>query len=426
MSSTFASLGAPADMIGRLAARGIVEPTPIQAATVPDALAGRDVCGRAPTGSGKTIAFGIPLLARTRRGTSRRPAGLVLVPTRELAQQVAKELRSLAGVGGPSIAVVHGGVAMQPQVRALRQGVDVVVACPGRLADVLQRGHAALDNVGFVVIDEADRMADMGFLPEVRRLLGGVRADRQTLLFSATLDGDVDTLIRDYQRDPIRHQLADRAKRSSRHVFWHSNRADRTDVLARLLADASSAIVFCRTKHGTDRLAKQLVRAGIVAAAIHGDRSQPQRTRALAAFADGRVQALVATDVAARGIHVDDVELVVHFDPPATDKDYIHRSGRTGRAGRRGLVLSLVDGGQRKDSLKLQRQLGFEPSVDPVDLSVLRGSDSRKPRTRPETVAALAERAANGRTSQARRRRHRHASPKAGPGRPSAKARRAR
>jgi superfamily II DNA/RNA helicase len=362
---SFAALGVPVPLVQRLASRGITEPFPIQAATLPDALAGRDVSGRAPTGSGKTLAFGIPLVVRIGQARPRRPRALVLVPTRELAAQVHTELVALAGKDGPSSVAVYGGVGFDRQVSALRRGVDVVVACPGRLADLVGRRHLSLEDVGLVVLDEADRMADMGFLPEVRRLLDQVRSDRQTLLFSATLDGDVDVLVRRYQRSPVRHELAaEEGAVQSRHVFWRAERPERLPLVAELVGKEWPAIVFCRTKHGADRLTRQLSKAGVSAAAIHGDRSQGQRERALAGLASGRVQALVATDVAARGIHVDDVACVVHFDPPGDDKAYVHRSGRTGRAGAAGLVVSLVGREQEAEARKLQKALGLPAGFD--------------------------------------------------------------
>jgi superfamily II DNA/RNA helicase len=381
LSSTFASLGAPADMISRLTVRGITKPFPIQTATVPDALRGRDICARAPTGSGKTIAFGIPLVARVTAGPPRRPHGLVLVPTRELAAQVTRELRMIAGSAGPSVLAAYGGVAIGPQIDRLRRGVDIIVACPGRLGDLVRRNHVVLDAVEAVVIDEADRMADMGFLPEVRRLLDQVRPERQTLLFSATLDGDVDVFVRRYQRDPVRHDVQTKdIAHSNRHVFWKTEGGDRVSLLADVLRTHSPAIVFCRTKHGADRVTKRLLRLGVAATAIHGDRSQSQRSRALATFADGEVDALVATDVAARGIHIDEVALVVHYDPPASHKDYIHRSGRTGRAGRAGTVISFVDRDQHQGALALQRQLGLNIEVDHADLDQLKPGRRRATR----------------------------------------------
>ncbi len=361
---TFAELGVPQGIADRLRHRGIVEAFPIQAATLADALGGRDVSGKAPTGSGKTIAFGIPLVAGVRDAAPRRPRGLVLVPTRELATQVAEELIALGGRNGPRVATFFGGVGFGPQLKALARGVDIAVACPGRLADLVNQNEIRLDDVEMVVLDEADRMADMGFLPEVRRLLDRTPEDRQTLLFSATLDGAVDVLVRRYQRDPVRHEhVVDEETPTSRHEFWAVERPDRVSVTARLVASEWPAVVFCRTRRGADRVAKQLAREGVAAVAIHGDRTQAQRERALAQFASGRAQALVATDVAARGIHVDDVRAVVHFDIPADEKDYVHRSGRTGRAGTTGLVVSLVPAEQKKEVTRLQRTLGMPRGV---------------------------------------------------------------
>jgi superfamily II DNA/RNA helicase len=367
---TFAELGVPQAIADRLRGRGITEPFPIQIATLGDALAGRDVCGKAPTGSGKTIAFGIPLVTNVSGSAPRRPRGLVLVPTRELATQVHDELVALAGRNGPRVATFFGGVGFGPQLRALGRGVDIAVACPGRLADLVNQGEVHLDAVEVVVLDEADRMADMGFLPEVTRLLDRTPADRQTLLFSATLDGAVDVLVRRYQRDPVRHEhVVDDGTPQNRHEFWAVERADRIAVTARLVQSEWPAMVFCRTRRGADRVARQLAKEGVSAAAIHGDRSQAQRERALAQFSSGRAQALVATDVAARGIHVDDVRCVVHFDVPADDKDYVHRSGRTGRAGATGLVVTLVPAEQVKEVRRLQRILGLATAIEapPLD-----------------------------------------------------------
>jgi superfamily II DNA/RNA helicase len=355
----FADLGVPQAMVRSLAARNITSPTPIQAATIPEALDGRDVCGKAPTGSGKTLAFGIPLVAGVGRSQPRRPRGLVLAPTRELAAQISLELQLLAKPKGPWIEAFYGGVGFERQLKALARGVDIAVACPGRLADLVQQNRVDLRDVDFVVIDEADRMADMGFLPEVQRLLDACAEDRQTLLFSATLDGDVDVLIRRYQRDPLRHEhVDDEPDANVSHLFWSVDRTGRVATTARLVSDTGPTVVFCRTKRGADRVARQLTDAGVRAAAIHGDRSQAQRDRALQAFRRGDVTALVATDVAARGIHVDDVACVVHYDLPADAKAYIHRSGRTARAGASGLVVSIVPPESAKDASALQRELG--------------------------------------------------------------------
>jgi superfamily II DNA/RNA helicase len=385
VSSTFVELGVPADLADRLARRGIAAPFAIQAATIPDGLAGRDVCGKAPTGSGKTIAFGIPIMTRVGKARSRRPRALVLVPTRELASQVAKELRALGGDRGRTVAVAYGGAGYGPQRTALRSGADVLVACPGRLEDLIQQGDAILDEVDIVVVDEADRMADMGFLPAVKRLLDAVRPDRQTLLFSATLDGEIDVLVKRYQKHPVRHELVEpeHEKGNVTHEFWRAERNDRIAITAELVGREWPAIVFTRTKHGADRLARQLTAAGVHATAIHGNRSQGQRERALADFAAGKAQVLVATDVAARGIHVDSVGCVVHFDPPADAKDYTHRSGRTGRAGQDGLVVSMVGGEVAGDVRKLQRTLGLPQQLLTPPGARAHSSDQPVP-TRPE------------------------------------------
>ena len=368
MSSRFSDLGVPEATVASLAARGITEAFPIQSMAIPPALAGKDVCGRAPTGSGKTIAFGIPLAQRVSQARAGRPRALVLAPTRELAAQIQTELRPLLAPRKRSVASFYGGVAFGPQLKALRRGVDVAVACPGRLADLVRRGDFKLDEVEIVVIDEADRMADMGFLPEVKRILDQVRPDRQTLLFSATLDGDVDVLIRRYQRNPERYEVAaDHAEVDrTTHHFVTARREDRVTMAADLVSEHGSTLVFCRTKRGADRVAVQLKRAGVSAIPIHGGRSQSQRDRALASFAGGQVQALVATDVAARGIHVDNVACVLHFDVAGGHKDYVHRSGRTGRAGAGGVVVSFVTNDDVGKVRQLQRAL---------DMPVLPGSD---------------------------------------------------
>jgi superfamily II DNA/RNA helicase len=372
LSLTFAQLGVPEKIVKALDRRGITTPFEIQAATLADALEGRDVCGRAPTGSGKTMAFGIPLIAKVSRAESRRPHALILAPTRELAEQITTEMKTFAN--GVRIHAVYGGVGYGPQYNALRQGVDILVACPGRLEDLIAQKALKLDEVQYVVVDEADRMADMGFMPAVRRLLDQTAEDRQTMLYSATLDGDVAKLTRDYQTDAVRHEVGDATPdiTSANHVFWKVTRANRNDLIADAVNAAWPAIIFCRTRHGSDRLAKQLEEVGIKSGAIHGGRSQGQRMRALAAFASGKVQALVASDVAARGIHVDNVAAVVHFDPPDDHKTYVHRSGRTARAGQGGIVLSLVLPDQARETRRMQRQVGIdEPFITP-DAAALR------------------------------------------------------
>ncbi|MGN6695218.1 MAG: DEAD/DEAH box helicase [Aquihabitans sp.] len=370
MSTTFASLGVPDAIASALADRGITEPFPIQAATIPPALAGRDLCGKAPTGSGKTIAFGVPMVARVTRSAPKKPHGLVLAPTRELAIQVSEELDAMSG--DLRVMAVYGGAGIEPQIKRIRAGIDIVVATPGRLIDLLDRDCVRLDAVTFAVVDEADRMADMGFLPDVKRILDQTRDDRQTVLFSATLDGAIDTLVQRYQHDPVVHELEEDRSGEITHHFWLAPRPERVALTAQIVDRLGPTVVFCRTKHGSDRVARQLGNAGVKAAAIHGNRSQAQRERALEAFHRGDVQALVATDVAARGIHVDGVLGVVHFDLPHDEKDYIHRSGRTGRAGMTGTVVTLIDANQRKDTVKIKKGAGVgDVEIDEPDVASL-------------------------------------------------------
>ena len=366
MTTTFAQLGVPDLLVRALAKQGIAEPFPIQEATIPDALAGRDVSGEAPTGSGKTLAFGLPLLARVDAAHQRRPKALILAPTRELAEQIKQELTPLARATDRYILAVYGGVGYGPQKGALRKGVDVLVATPGRLEDLMKQKSVDLSEVNIVVVDEADRMADMGFLPAVRRILDRTSRDRQTLLFSATLDGDIAVLSRDYQRDPVRHEAGTVVPETidARHHFWLVQHHDRVQHAADVVDAGGRSIVFTRTRHGADRLAKQLSKLGIDAVAMHGGRSQGQRQRALQAFSSGRAQALIATDVAARGIHIEAVESVIHFDPPADHKDYLHRSGRTARAGATGTVVSLVTGEQRRTVRRMQQDLNMEAPIE--------------------------------------------------------------
>jgi superfamily II DNA/RNA helicase len=393
MSPSFADLGVPAQLCATLARRGIDEPFPIQAATLPDALAGRDVAGKAPTGSGKTLAFGLAIAdqaANAGRLTPRRPRALVLVPTRELAAQVQRELTALIDerAHGPVVSI-YGGVGYGPQRKMLSRGVSAVVACPGRLEDLVASGDVVLDEADLVVLDEADRMADMGFMPAVQRLLDVTPADRQTLLFSATLDGDVDKLVKRYQNDPVRHEVAGAENDGAEvdHVFWKVPREKRVALTADIVSRAGSTIVFTRTRHGADRVAKQLGQAGIKAVPIHGRRSQAQRDQALRQFSTGRAPALVATDVAARGIHVDNVGCVVHFDMPDDPKDYVHRSGRTGRAGADGLVVSLVVNDGMRAMRTLQRQVGRPEPIEDIDLERLGEPKPFVPTPEPESTS---------------------------------------
>ena len=389
---SFTDLGVPADLADELRRLGIDAPFPIQAATIADALAGRDVSGRAPTGSGKTLAFSLPTVVRVGRAEPKRPRALILTPTRELAAQVRDTIQPLAKRKKRWVATVYGGTNVRKDVQMLAKGVDILVATPGRLKDLIQQGACSLADVQIAVLDEADRMADMGFLPEVRRLLDQTHPDRQTLLFSATLDGDVDVLVRHYQSDPVRHEMAAPVEEAGDvdHHFWSAMRETRRKQTADIVSRVSPAIVFTRTKRGADRLARQLSKDGIRTAAIHGDRNQNQRERALAQFSSGEVTTLVATDVAARGIHVDDVGVVVHYDLAGSDKDYVHRSGRTGRAGAKGVVVTLVLDDQTKDARAIQKALDMPSGTTKMDLGALQAhgsSDERPSRARQERPA---------------------------------------
>ena len=413
---TFADLGVPTDLADRLARDGIESPFPIQAAVLPDALAGRDICGRAPTGSGKTLAFGLPLVTNLSVAERRRPTALVLSPTRELAEQIADDLRPLARVGGADVVAVYGGVGYGGQRAKLDRGVEIVVACPGRLEDLIEKGALTLENVDRVVVDEADRMADMGFLPTVRRILSATKRDRQTMLFSATLDGPVSKITRDYQQNPARHEIGSTEPDmdAATHLFWKVERPDRVRRSAAVVKKAGPTIVFCRTRRGADRVAQQLDRAGVSSAPIHGARSQNQRDRALRSFAQGQVSALVATDVAARGIHVDGVAAVVHFDPPEDAATYVHRSGRTARAGATGVVVSMVHSEAMRDTSKMQRDLGLAQRIDSIDLDVvpseIRGGQSQQTsmsRTRPQQARPAEQRNGGQRNDKPRNDKHR-------------------
>jgi superfamily II DNA/RNA helicase len=370
---TFAELGVPARLQAELDRGGLDTPFPIQIAVLPDAFAGRDILGRAPTGSGKTLAFGLPLVTGISAASRRRPTGLVLTPTRELASQIEDALRPLAVCESRSTTSVFGGVGYGPQRRALDRGADIVVACPGRLEDLMEQGALRLDHVEVLVIDEADRMADMGFLPAVRRILRAAGSRRQVMLFSATLDRAVTSLADEFDLDCALHDVVEphTDARDARHLFWDVARGDRVRHAASVATTVPSTFFFCRTRRSADRLAKQLAHLGIGAAPIHGGRSQPQRTRALDSFRRGEIRALVATDVAARGIHVDSVSAVVHFDPPADHATYLHRSGRTARAGATGVVVSFVDASDRSAATSLQRTLGIRTALAPANATTL-------------------------------------------------------
>ena len=361
MKPTFQSLGVPADLVAALAHEGIESPFPVQALTIPDGLAGRDVCGKAKTGSGKTLAFGIPLLDRVPDAQKGRPTGLVLVPTRELALQVHTALTPLATCRDRRVVAVYGGADLDTQVRALQKGAQVVVATPGRLIDLLQRGDVSLGDVSVLVIDEADRMADMGFLPQVQWVMRHIGGSHQTMLFSATLDGEISSLVRQLT-DPVRHEVDSPTVTVDDmvHRFLFVHQMDKVRVAAAVGGGAERCLVFVRTKRGADRLTSDLKREGVEVDAIHGDLRQAARERALKAFSEGRLPVLVATDVAARGIHVDDIDVVLHYDPPTDHKSYLHRSGRTARAGRAGVVATLVLWDQENEVRTLQKRLGLD------------------------------------------------------------------
>jgi superfamily II DNA/RNA helicase len=372
MTKTWLELGVPKNIISGLVARGIEAPFPVQEATLPDALAGNDICGKAPTGSGKTLAFGIAIAVKVTKSRPGRPTGLVLVPTRELAAQVAKEISLLCGGSDIRVSAVYGGAGYGPQVKAARAS-SIVVATPGRLEDLIKRRDLDLGAVAVAVIDEADRMR-------------AVTTNRQTLLFSATLDGDIDMLIREFQNSPKRHAVATAENAGEiDHLFWNVSRDNRTKVLAEIATQYERAIVFCRTKHGSDRLAGNLESMGINTCVIHGNRSQAQREKALEQFRRGKATVMVATDVAARGIHIDAVPVVVHFDMPEDPKDYIHRSGRTGRAGMKGTVISLIDKSMRRTTTSLCRGMKFDVIYDEPNFNL---SEPAKP-VRPGEIGAV-------------------------------------
>jgi len=373
---TFAELGIPAELVRVLSREGITTPFEIQAATMPDALAGRDVLGRGQTGSGKTLAFGLPLLARVAksgRALPHQPKALILVPTRELAMQVADALTPLGRSVGVFLKTAVGGVPYDRQMDALRRGVEVIVATPGRLGDLIERGACRLDAIEVTVLDEADQMADMGFLPEVTELLSKTPAGTQRLLFSATLDGDVDALVRRFMHDPVTHSTnpAEASVSTMEHHMLLIPPHDKFPITASIANREGKTIVFARTQMGVDRLVDQLAAVGVRAGALHGGKTQRVRTRTLAEFKEGRTNVLVATDVAARGIHVDGISLVMHVDPPKDPKDYLHRAGRTARAGESGAVVTLVLPKQRRTTASMMLKAG----VTPAELRVRLGDE---------------------------------------------------
>ena len=361
-TTQFSDLGINQDLVDALAERGITNPFEIQTLAIPDGIAGRDVCGKAKTGSGKTLAFGIPMIQRLSKAKPHRPTGLALVPTRELAVQVCKELAPLAATRGLVFEAIYGGSPIEKQIAALKKGVDFVVATPGRMIDLIQQEELSVADLEGVVLDEADRMADMGFMPQVEWILRRTDKKHQTLLFSATLDGMVGALISRYQTDPVTHEVESRevTVAEMEHRFLAVHEMDRVRVAARIVEASNKTIIFSRTKWGADKITGKLIDEGVTASAIHGDLRQSQREKALSDFQDGRIKCLVATDVAARGIHVDDVDVVIHYDPPSDAKTYVHRSGRTARAGESGVVVSLVLWDEELEIRKLLRRLGMK------------------------------------------------------------------
>lgn len=362
MPRTFADLGVAQPIVEALSSRGLETAFPIQELTIHDALAGRDVCGKAKTGSGKTLAFGIPAIQRIVDKERGQVHALILVPTRELANQVLEELEPLGAAVGLRSLAIYGGADIEKQIAQIRKGIDLIVATPGRMIDLLERGEVSVSGVSNVIVDEADRMADMGFLPQVEWILRRIEGEHQTLLFSATLDGAIDTLVSRYQTDPARHEVEEEevTVEEMAHRFITVHKMDQAKVVANIVRHANRTIVFCNTKRMCDRLADDLDELGISAEPIHGDLRQRQREKALSAFTEGKVDALIATDVAARGIHVDDVDVVVHFDPPDDHKTYLHRSGRTARAGGSGVAITLVLWNQELDVKRIQKRLGLD------------------------------------------------------------------
>ncbi|MEU7104903.1 DEAD/DEAH box helicase [Streptomyces sp. NPDC046215] len=415
-AATFGELDLPAEVLTALSGLGMNEPFPIQAATLPNSLAGRDVLGRGRTGSGKTLAFGLALLARTagQRAEPRQPLALVLVPTRELAQQVTDALTPYARALRLRMATVVGGMSIGRQAGALRTGAEVVVATPGRLKDLIERRDCRLDRVGITVLDEADQMADMGFMPQVTELLDQVRPEGQRMLFSATLDRNVDLLVRRYLHDPVVHSVdpSAGAVTTMEHHLLHVHGADKYATTTEIAAREGRVIMFLDTKHAVDQLTKHLLHSGVRAAALHGGKSQPQRTRTLAQFKTGHVTVLVATNVAARGIHVDNLDLVVNVDPPSDHKDYLHRGGRTARAGESGVVVTLVLPNQRREMTRLMSDAGITPQITQVrsgEAELSRITGAQAPSGVPVIVTAPVAERPQRRPSSARGQRSRPA-----------------
>ena len=362
MTTTFAELGVPQDLIDTLAQQGIESPFAIQTLAIKDAMARRDVCGKAKTGSGKTLAFSLPAIAHTERNKDGKPTTLVLTPTRELANQITGVVEPLAKARQLRTIAVYGGTNIDKQIETITKGIDIIIATPGRLIDLIERKAMDVALVECVVVDEADRMADMGFLPQVEWILRHIQVDHQTMLFSATLDGAVDTVVKRHLTDPVFHEVDEPEVTVSEmgHVFMSVHKMNRVQVSARIISQATKTMLFTRTKRGADQLERELRSEGVKAAAIHGDLRQSQREKALKDFSNGDIKALVATDVAARGIHVDDVDVVIHYNPPEDHKTYLHRSGRTARAGAAGTAVTMFLWDEELQVRQLQRRLGLK------------------------------------------------------------------
>ncbi|HJM21541.1 MAG TPA: DEAD/DEAH box helicase [Acidimicrobiales bacterium] len=362
MTTTFAQLGVPQDLIDTLAKQGIESPFAIQTLAIGDAMAGRDVCGKAKTGSGKTLAFSLPAIAHTERHQQGKPTTLVLTPTRELANQIAGVVEPLAKARQLRPIAVYGGTNIDKQIETISNGIDIIIATPGRLIDLIDRAAVDVAPVQRVVVDEADRMADMGFLPQVEWILRHIKANHQTMLFSATLDGAVDIVVKRHLTDPVFHEVSEPEVTVSEmgHVFMAVHKMNRVQVASRIIGQASKTMLFTRTKRGADQLERELRSEGVKAAAIHGDLRQTQREKALNDFSKGKLKALVATDVAARGLHVDDVGVVIHYNPPEDHKTYLHRSGRTARAGATGTAVTMFLWDEELQVRQLQRRLGLK------------------------------------------------------------------
>ena len=370
---SFEDLGVEPILVEVLKKQGILEPFEVQIESIPVGMEGRDVCCRAPTGSGKTLAFGLPLLSRTQEAEPRRPTSLILTPTRELAEQIFKVLDPLAYELQLYVHAMYGGSPYNKQFRALDRGVDILVACPGRLIDMMERGAVSLEDVGVVVLDEADRMADMGFMEPVCKILDKCKPDRQTILFSATLDDEVADLVRDYQTDPVTIEVGPKevTMESMTHYFWLMPNSKKSSIASELIRKCGRTIIFCRTRAGVDRVGDEMQFEGMAIETLHGGLSQRQRDGAMSRFQHGECMALIATDVAARGIDVEGVNCVIHYDPPENGKAYKHRSGRTARGGASGIVISLVQKPQKKQYVKIQREVGIRVEFEPPEFTTL-------------------------------------------------------